>query len=111
MVLTDDEIKQIKNSIERIPQFEEKLGIELKNISVKVEDDAITVYGEFFMEDTKGNNWAYLDCTLHDDENRIVDRREHSINLGNFLGFVTFEILFWPMDPTPVRKVRIYPKL
>lgn len=111
MTLSNDDIKQLRNSIERIPQFEEKLNVRLDNLSLKADNNSITVFGEFFMEDIGGHDWAVLHSTLHDENNTIIDRRETTIDLSSFLGFETFEILFWPITPEEVKKIRVYPKL
>lgn len=51
MKISREELKKFNNKIERIPAFEEKLGVQLENISFAIEGPIFWIYGDFFMDD------------------------------------------------------------
>ena len=75
MQLTKEELKQLKNKVERIPGFEEKIGARLENISFGFNDPYLSIYGDFFMDDLNNfDNYDYIDivATIYDEDNDIM---------------------------------------
>lgn len=117
MEISKDEVKELINSIERIPQFEEKLGINIENLSVKADETSINIIGDFFMEDDKKEEFIEqyntyflkLFATFYDIDNNIIDSNHTVIELDKFLGFANFEIFVYPINVRDIKRIRFYP--
>lgn len=117
MELSKEEVKELINCIERIPQFEEKLGINVENLSIKAEENSVRIFGDFFMEDDKKEKFVEqyntyflkLFATFYDVDNNIIDSTHTVIELNRFLGFANFEIFVYPINVRAIKRIRFYP--
>lgn len=114
MQLTKDELKGLRNVIERIPQFEEKLGFKLENISFSIDEPYLNIHGDFFMDDLNNFDVLRIDifATIYDQDDFILASENTEIYKEDFLGFETFTISIRVPDDDlkAIRKIRIYPK-
>lgn len=110
MKLTKEELKELQNNVERIPQFEEKLGLKLENISFKCEEEGFTIFGDLYVDNMDDYDYIIINATLYDKDNNIIDSAGASILNGNFLGFKTIDIFFYHIEPKDIKKIRIYPQ-
>lgn len=109
---------KIVNNTERISSFEEKLGIKIENLSVKVEiyeqDCYISLMGDFFMENYDTERLVELYATCYNKDNEILETEHTYIDLNNFLGFETFKFTIFDGNvkkAKEIEKVRFYPKM
>jgi len=102
--------KRLLNSIERIPATEEKLGIDIDNVGLKIEQlDAIGL--TFYMEvSVKSTEWNYIEftCVLYDDENDIIDKTTKRLYSDGFTGSDVLMFYIMPYASN-IHKVKIYP--
>lgn len=115
MQLTTDELKELKDIVERIPQFEEKLGVRLENISFSNTEFDFNIHGDFFMDELDNfDNYFSIDiwATLYDQDNDILASESTTIFKDDFLGFETFTITIFAeeMDLKSIKKIRVYIK-
>jgi hypothetical protein len=103
---------QLKSRIERIPAFEDRLGIRLENISVRVSNDTLHIFCEVFP--TNGDNISEdisVECVLYDVNGSILSTDSHSLFEESFFGFEVLEyVIYDPQVITSIGKIRIYPK-
>lgn len=98
------------NSIERIPATEEKLGIDIDNIGLKIEQSD-TIGLRFYMEvSVKSSEWVSIKfaCVLYDDENDIIDKTTATLYSEGFTGSDVLEFYLVPYASN-IHKVKIYP--
>lgn len=111
--------KQIENSlikkIERLEAFEERLGISLENLTLKVDDSYCwaTIYCE--VHSTNGTTIKEslnIECVLYNNDGKIIDKTSTYINSDNFFGFELIELTFTGdiSFAEKVSTIRIYPK-
>lgn len=115
-----DNAKELKKKIERIPAFEEKLGIKYENISIQISttshDKYITILGNIMENNSTNYPVSGLSTiiTIYDNNNDILEMREFMINMDDFMGFDTFKIEIGPLDinydTNIISKILIYPK-
>lgn len=104
--------KLLKNKIERIEGFEERLGISLENISVDVDKDlsSIKITGEAIRTQQEPNIKAFdIIANFYNEDNAIIKREEE--NIYNFEGYDSFEItMYEPEEVKNVTKIRLFVK-
>ncbi len=104
--------RKLKENIERIEGFEEKLGISLQNISVNVskELDMITLIGEIIKTNPDINiDHFHIISNFYNDCDEIIYRDTESIY--NFEGYDSFQIVIYDTDIiVNINKIRIYVK-
>ena len=69
-----EELKGLKDVVERIPQFEEKLGVRLENISFSITEPYFNIHGDFFMDELVNfDNYRQIEIftTIYDEDNFI----------------------------------------
>lgn len=115
MQLTKEELKGLKDVVERIPQFEEKLGVRLENISFSITEPYFNIHGDFFMDELVNfDNYRQIEIftTIYDEDNFILASKRTTIYKEDFLGFETFTISVYEpdIDLKSIRKIRIYLK-
>jgi hypothetical protein len=105
--------KKLKNSIERLELFEEKLGVRLDNLSVKIDDKyKIKVLGEIFSTDESLNQNIFLNVNLYNHDGDLINTRKLFFNKEKFMGYDTFEFLFLEENiAVETSKMRIYVKI
>ena len=108
--------KELKNKIERIPSFEDKLGIRYDNISIITDDNPdmnyIDIVGDMIEMDRKKISKEVsinTKVTIYDSDNDIIFTGEDSISSDDFLGFYTFDIFFGSINLNNISKILVYP--
>jgi hypothetical protein len=106
--------KKLKNSVERIEAFEEKLGIKIENVIVKVSDNFNFIGVLFDLYALNGNSLdssVYLTSTYYDEDNNLIGISDQIyINNNDFMGFESCNIYGEVDDANKVKKIRLYPK-
>ena len=104
--------KNLLNCIERFDIFEERLGVSIQNISVKI-DGSLKIFGEF--HSTSGTSIKKdidIECVLYDKDGLVISKRSKHIDSNEFFGFEVFEIETYltNMDSfNEINKIRLYP--
>ena len=114
MNLTIDELKDLRNVVERIPQFEEKLGVKLENISFSIVGMFLEIHGDFLMDNLNNFDAQHIDisATVYDQDNFILGADHVTIYQEDFLGFETFtiDVQLSDNDLNSIEKIRLYLK-
>ncbi|MCB0539722.1 MAG: hypothetical protein KDE33_19555 [Bacteroidetes bacterium] len=107
--------KRLIKKIERLEAFEERLGVSLQNLSLKIDDSYIwaTIYCE--VHSTNGTTLEdalNIECVLYDNDGSIIDKKSAYIDSDDFFGFELIELTFTGdiSIAEQVSKIRIYPK-
>ena len=103
---------KLKNSIERLELFEEKLGVRLDNLSVIIDDKyKINVLGEIFSTDESLNQNIFLNVNLYNQDGDLINTKKRYFNKENFMGYDTFIFYFYEENiALETSKIRIYVK-
>lgn len=101
--------KELKKKIVRLSQFEDKLGVNFKKLSVKIEGNTIELLGEIFIENEDDLDGIAVKTTIYDDEEFIIGSGETIIDLRTFFGFDTFSITIDSINPDDIDKITLYP--
>jgi len=101
---------ELKNSIERLELFEEKLGVRLDNLSVKIDDKyKMKVLGEIFSTDESLNQNIFLNVNLYNHDGDLVNTQKRFFNKEKFMGYDTFKFYFYEENiALETSKLRIY---
>ncbi len=101
-----------------IAEFEQRLGVTFKAISIFSEDGydeqncTVTARGE--VHALQGNELrrnTQINVTVYDDEQRVVGTSSTTVNADEFYGFEAFEIsVTVPLPVTQVATIKIYPR-
>lgn len=107
--------KRLIKKIERLEAFEERLGVSIQNLSLKIEDGYqwLTIYFELYSENgTTLEESLHIECVLYNNEGLIIDKASSNIYANDFFGFELVEIYFTGdiSKAEQVSKIRIYPK-
>lgn len=107
--------KSLIKRIERLEAFEERLGVSIQNISLKIKDGYIwaTLYCELHSANgTTLEESVNIECVLYDNEGSIIDKQSTYIDADEFFGFELIELTFTGdiSKADQVSKIRIYPK-
>jgi hypothetical protein len=107
--------KRLIKRIERLEVFEERLGVSIQKISLKLNEGWIwaTLYCELHaINGTSIEDSLNLECVLYDNEGSIIDKESSYINANNFFGFELIKLTFTGdiSKAQQVSKIRIYPK-
>lgn len=104
--------KELKNSIERIESFEEKIGITLENISVNIDKCLfnLDVSGEIMQNSSNSiKNGFYLNIVYYNDDNEVIDSDNHWFS--DFNGYDVFKFILNDSEKiTRVKKIRLFVK-
>jgi hypothetical protein len=107
--------KRLMKKIERLEAFEERLGVSLQNISLKINDNFIwaTIYCE--VHSTSGTTLKEslnIECVMYDNDGLIIDRESAYVGSDDFFGFGIIELTFSGniSEAEQISKIRIYPK-
>lgn len=112
-------INKLKNKIEIIHSFEEKMGIKYDNISFIIEktynnDSVLYILGNIVeVDESKYSDKYSIDTivTIYDNDNDIIATNDDSIDVSSFLGFCTFKINIGKnFDFDNISKILIYPQ-
>lgn len=104
--------KNLLKRIERFEAFEDRLGIYLDKMSVKVNKD-LTFVIYFEVHSSKGTNLENalkIFCVLYNLEDSILAQTDTYVLSEKFFGFTTKEFWFSGVIATDVSKIRIYPE-
>lgn len=110
--------RELMKNIERIPQFEEKLGIVYENVSIQanIDEKEIKIFADLRVVDEdkfRKNGSIETTVTLYDEDNYILDMSKNHLNVSDFLGLETLR-LYYTYDPDyrfeDIVKIRILPK-
>jgi|GEM_PF-1271259 len=106
--------KLLNRRIERLEAFEEKLGVHLDRLSVKVSDDYswLTVLGEIHQASSSSiSQDVTIVAVVYDAEGEIVESGERRLYAENFAGFDVFEL---PLNAPEIcliaEKIRVFPE-
>lgn len=105
--------KYLITHIERLHAFEERLSVEIQNISLKVDNGSYS-YIEIFCEvhSTNGNTidkFIQLEYILYDKEGAIMKVAVYSISSDKFFGFEVCNKQISCENIDEIGKIRIYP--
>lgn len=102
----------LKEKIERIEGFEERLGITFENVSVLVEKDlsSIKITGEVIRTKQESKTRAFdIIANFYNEDDSIITREEE--NIYNFEGYDSFEItMYEPEEIKNIEKIRLFVK-
>lgn len=103
--------KTILNRIERLEAFEERLGVSIQNLSIKI-GSYISLFAELHsITGTSINENIEVECVLYDKDGLVIDKTTKNIDADDFFGFQVLEMNFFGDDlAEQVGKIRIYPK-
>lgn len=105
---------KLKSSIERLELFEEKLGIKLDNLSVRIDEDFnyINVLGEIFsLTGESLNQDIQLNVNLYNPDGDVIATNGSYFSTDSFMGYDTFDIGFYEDNiALEANKIRIYVK-
>ena len=110
--------RALMGKIERIPQFEEKLGLVYENSSINanIDEKEINIFADLrVVDDNKfnRNNSIETTVTLYDEDNFILDMSKNYLSVSDFLGLETLN-LYYKYNPDyrfeDIVKIRILPK-
>lgn len=100
----------VTNKIERLPDFEDRLGVVLDCLSAFVDKDHLEVRGEFRSKKPgliRGDTDVVI--AIYDSANRVVGVASHNIYEDSFCGLEMINV--WMKISSPqISKIRIYPK-
>ena len=105
--------KNLLKRIERFEVFEERLGIYLDKVSLKVNAD-LTFVIYFEVHSNKGvnlENSLKVSCVIYNFEDSIHKQRDTYVFHTKFFGFTTKEFQFYDVIATDVSKIRIYTEI
>ncbi len=106
--------KYLESHIERLQAFEERLNVEIQNISVKVYNDYspfITIFCE--LHSTKGNTisrFIHIKYILYNKNGSIIKVDKTSISPERFFGFEVCSESIGCENIEDIGKIRIYPQ-
>ena len=109
-------IQDITDKIERLEVMEEKLGISIESLYAAINKS--NNKNEYFFElngEIHPTNGTTIDKTmrivvsLHDDDGRVVGRKEHWVTPDSFFGLESFSV-YITTQIFPC-KIRIYPTM
>lgn len=104
--------KGLYKKVERIINFEKRIGVRLENISFKIEYDYLYVYFDVFEETKELLPSSHFDINVvfYDRYNNILTKEDRSIYTNNFMGYTTEAVSCCLGFDTmkEIKKVRIY---
>lgn len=107
--------KRLIKRIERLEAFEERLGVSIQNLSLKINDSYkwATIFCE--LHSTNGTTIEKsmkIECVLYDNDGSIIDTETAYVNSDSFFGFELVELNFTGNESKAeqISKIRIYPK-
>jgi len=107
--------KRLIKRIERLEAFEERLGVSIQNLSLKINDSYTwaTIFCE--LHSTNGTTIEKsikIECVLYDNDGSIIDTESAYVSSDSFFGFELIELNFTGNESKAeqVSKIRIYPK-
>ena len=119
----DDKYKEMSRAllgkIERVPVFEEKLGITYENISIKIskpfDELNLVIFADVMLVDEEKlqkNTMIETKVTFYDEDNYILDMLSDHFNVSDFLGFDTRRLYDGYIDfkLEDIAKIRILPR-
>lgn len=105
--------KLLLKRIERLETFEERLGISLQNISIRIDDTySFKIYCEIHpINGTTIDEPFTIECVLYDNGGLIIDKGDSFVSSDDFFGFQLIEIIFIGQSKAEqISKIRIYPQ-
>lgn len=104
--------KQLLNRVERLEVFEERLGVIIQNISLKINDYEIILFCELYpINGTAISDSIDVECVLYDREGSIIDKSNKYVISDDFFGFEVINMTFIVENTAElINKIRIYPK-
>ncbi len=103
----------LKQKIERLKPFEERMQIKMENFSVKVNDNKwVRLFCEIHPVDgTTINSHINIECILYNKEGAIIEKDYANVDSEEFLGFDVIEFNFQEDGiADEIGRIRIYPK-
>ncbi|MDO5695870.1 MAG: hypothetical protein Q4P30_03830 [Eubacteriales bacterium] len=102
---------ELQGHIERIESMEEKLGVIMENISVKIDDaDSLEILGE--ISAAKGDiidRDIKIKANLYNEDNEIIGNEEAYITQEDFMGYDTFQLTFYQEEiALRTKRVKVY---
>lgn len=102
---------KLKNSMERLENLEDQIGMEIENLSVKLDGNELKILGDLFVSNPEQYHSITLNANFYDKDNNMIDTSECSIYLKDFLGVESFKISRYFSNPSEVGKIRLYPSI
>ena len=103
---------KLMDSIERLTVMENKLGLDIQNLSINIDGNYIEILGDLFIEDFQDYRRISLNATFYDGENKILQTQSTSFYKEDFLGFETFEISWYGEEKIgEIEKIRLFPSV
>ncbi|MEN6593159.1 MAG: hypothetical protein ABFC12_07955 [Methanobacterium sp.] len=103
----------MKNSIERLELIEEKVGVRLDNLSVRIDNNfkGLKILGEIFSNGESLEQDISLISNLYNRDGDLIETKSRGFTKDKFLGYDTFEFFFYKEDiALETNKIRIYTK-
>lgn len=103
--------KRLNNIIEHFDAIEEKIGISIQNISVKiVEDDELKLFCEVLSINGEPLEYSFaIEVGVYDNDNKIIGFTSIHKDKDDFLGFEVFSFNTLSLDLSEIGKIRVYP--
>ena len=106
--------KKLLLCVERFEAFEEKLGVSIQNVSVRIDAERkwLTIFCEVYSNDgTNIREYVTIETVLYNNEGLILDQSHTIIGPDKFFGFEVIKEEFREFGIADVvSKIRIYPK-
>jgi len=106
-------IKKLHSCIERLEVFEERIGLSIQNISIKIEnyDKSFTLLCEVIpINGTTIKEPLRIECVLYNNAGLIIGKNERNFVPENFFGFKVIEMPLCKKEiAQQVNKIRLYP--
>lgn len=103
---------KLMDSIERLTAIEEKLGLDIQNLSINVDGNYIEILGDIFIDDFSEHSSISLNATFYDKENKILQTERTTFYQEDFLGFETFDMMWFGYEKIgEIEKIRLYPSV
>lgn len=115
MKLTIGELeKDLLKRIERLEAFEERLGVSIQNLSVRIDSERkwLTIFYELYSAiGTTIKEYITVECILYDEDGLIIEEAHSIIETDKFFGFEVIKEEFREYGIAErVSKIRVYPK-
>lgn len=106
-------VKKLQNCIERFEIFEERLGVSIQNVSIKIEnyDNSYTLLCELIsVNGTTIKDYLRIECVLYNNAGLVIDKNERNFTPDNFFAFKVIEMPLCKKEiAEQVSKIRLYP--
>lgn len=105
----------LKDKIERIEAFEQRMGVRLENISLQLSGSELEIYFDVYEISPESlKKYCYVNIVIYDNYDEILAKKNVSINPDSFMGFESKKIIFFDFDSaklSQIGRIRVYMSL